>query len=60
MTDRDEIEFEEEADAAIEEGDVSRFREVVLYSTDWTVETILNQLARKNIQLNPNFQRRDA
>lgn len=29
-------------------------------STDWTTETILNQLARGNIQLNPRFQRREA
>jgi hypothetical protein len=60
MTNEVEIEFEEEADTTIEEGDVSRFREAVLYSTDWTVETVLTQLSRENIQLNPNFQRRDA
>ncbi|MFJ6096613.1 DUF262 domain-containing protein [Williamsia muralis] len=28
--------------------------------TDWTLETLLSQLRRKNIQLNPKFQRRDA
>jgi hypothetical protein len=31
-----------------------------LSSSDWTVETILNQMRRGNIQLNPGFQRRDA
>ncbi len=32
----------------------------VVTSTDWTTETILNQLKRGNIILNPKFQRRDA
>lgn len=32
----------------------------VVTGTDWTTETIVNQLKRQNIQLNPRFQRRDA
>ncbi|WP_146102129.1 DUF262 domain-containing protein [Nocardia nova] len=32
----------------------------VVTDTDWTAETILSQLRRGNIQLNPRFQRRDA
>lgn len=32
----------------------------VLWSTDWTAETILSQLHRKNIDLDPTFQRRSA
>jgi hypothetical protein len=32
----------------------------VLWSTDWTAETILSQLTRNNIDLDPNFQRRSA
>ncbi|MGW2665641.1 DUF262 domain-containing protein [Nocardia tengchongensis] len=32
----------------------------VVTDTDWTAETILSQLKRGNIQLNPSFQRRDA
>jgi uncharacterized protein with ParB-like and HNH nuclease domain len=28
--------------------------------TDWTTRTLLDQLVRENIQLNPRFQRRDA
>jgi hypothetical protein len=31
-----------------------------LWSTDWTTETITNQLAKKNINLSPKFQRRNA
>lgn len=37
-----------------------RFREAVLHATDWTTETIVSQLRRGNIVLNPSFQRRDA
>ncbi|MFI8254283.1 DUF262 domain-containing protein [Streptomyces filamentosus] len=37
--------------------DVTR---AVVTDTDWTAETILSQLRRGNIQLNPRFQRRDA
>lgn len=32
----------------------------MLAATDWTAETILTQLRRGNIDLNPRFQRRDA
>lgn len=32
----------------------------VLWSTDWTAETIISQLNRNNIDLNPTFQRRSA
>ncbi|HHN8405446.1 TPA: DUF262 domain-containing protein [Morganella morganii] len=32
----------------------------VVFSTDWTTETIINQIYKGNIELNPNFQRRDA
>ncbi|MBL0934561.1 MAG: DUF262 domain-containing protein [Rhizobiaceae bacterium] len=54
------FEFDEEDDASISNKGMERFSEAVLYATDWTVETILSQLSRNNIQLNPNFQRRDA
>lgn len=60
MAENDGFEFEEEEDASISNKGMERFSEAVLYATDWTVETILNQLGRSNIQLNPNFQRRDA
>lgn len=36
------------------------FSKAVLYSIDWTVETIFTQLKKGNIILNPAFQRRDA
>lgn len=34
--------------------------DAVVAGTDWTAETLLNQLRRGNIELNPSFQRRDA
>ena len=33
---------------------------LVVYSRDWTVETIYNQIKQKNINLIPKFQRRNA
>lgn len=33
---------------------------LVVYSRDWTVETILHQVEQNNIDLNPGFQRRNA
>lgn len=33
---------------------------VAIATTDWTTETVLSQLTKGNIQLNPGFQRRDA
>jgi len=38
----------------------SDFSDTVLWGTDWTTETIITQLKKGNIELNPNFQRRDA
>src|SRR4029077_4538780 len=32
----------------------------VVSGTDWTTETVVSQLKRGNIQMNPRFQRRDA
>lgn len=33
---------------------------LVVYSRDWTVDTILRQIEQNNIDLNPGFQRRNA
>jgi len=48
------VDDDEEAVAA---SDVGR---AVVTDTDWMAETMLSQLRRGNIQLNPKFQRRDA
>lgn len=34
--------------------------DAVMAATDWTTETLIGQLTKGNIFLNPNFQRRDA
>lgn len=34
--------------------------DAVVTSTDWTVETLISQLKKQNIKLDPSFQRRDA
>ncbi len=53
--------FDEEDEDSLEqplsEEDVSN---CVLFATDWTVGTVLDQLQRGNINLSPRFQRRDA
>ncbi|WP_273745831.1 DUF262 domain-containing protein [Morganella morganii] len=33
---------------------------LVIYSRDWTIETIISQIESKNIDLNPEFQRRNV
>lgn len=56
--DWDDVDGEE-----VEEEDKVQSEDVVdavVTDTDWTTETILSQLRRGNIQLNPRFQRRDA
>src|ERR1022692_3636066 len=40
--------------------DPSVFGKAVVFATDWTAETIVGQLAKGNISLDPIFQRRDA
>lgn len=34
--------------------------DLVVYSRDWTIATIISQIDQKNIDLNPKFQRRNA
>lgn len=34
--------------------------EIVVYSRDWTIATIISQIEQVNIDLNPKFQRRNA
>jgi hypothetical protein len=52
--------FEEEGDNGEYPGDYHRFSSAVVFGTDWTTETLVNQISRLNIAMNPRFQRRDA
>jgi hypothetical protein len=56
----DQVEFANEEESGAEAIDTSAFGQSVLWGTDWTVETIIAQLKRGNIEINPRFQRRDA
>lgn len=49
-----------ESDVDITTPDQISFSSAVLSGNDWTTETIISQINKGNIQLNPNFQRRDA
>lgn len=33
---------------------------LIVYSRDWTIQTIIDQIEQGNIELNPGFQRRNA
>lgn len=57
------FDVEEEKVGQESEEDLSSLQnlsQAVLWSTDWTTETIINQLQKGNIDLLPSFQRRDA
>jgi Protein of unknown function DUF262 len=49
-----------ESEEDLEGIDRSSVFDAVVVSTDWTAETLLRQIDRSNIELNPEFQRRDA
>lgn len=64
----EEVSFEEEDEALDYELEsngnpksvLDEISEIIVAGNDWTTATILDQLVRDNIQLNPRFQRRDA
>lgn len=49
---------EGEEDLKVDSLDI--FNKAVIWGTDWTTETVISQLKKKNIDLYPSFQRRDA
>lgn len=65
---KEEVKFsdeDEERDIEIDSkeellSELKELSEIVVTGTDWTTATILDQIVRGNIQLNPKFQRRDA
>ena len=50
----------EENEEELQTDYLNKLTDVVTWSTDWTIQSIINQLERRNIDLNPRFQRRDA
>lgn len=53
-----EVNNEEEEDLATDK--LKHIDEMAISGTDWTSETIVNQMDKGNIILDPDFQRRDA
>lgn len=51
--------FNEEDESDLKQR-ISNYENSVIWGTDWTTETIVNQLKKGNIDLNPKFQRRNA
>lgn len=61
INNENQILIEEEIESIEDDNcDPNNFSQAVVWGTDWTTETINNQLVKGNIDLNPNFQRRDA
>lgn len=56
------LEIEDQAEGLddVAEVDNKTVLQSVVSGTDWTAETIISQIDKGNIQLNPKFQRRDA
>lgn len=40
--------------------DIDGTKNIIVYSRDWTVETVVNQIEQGNIDLDPAYQRRNA
>jgi hypothetical protein len=56
----EDVELDDESAEETDDVDPSRISEAVVYYSDWTTETIVDQLRKGNIELTPRFQRRDA
>jgi hypothetical protein len=57
----DLLNFADDADDELDKREQPDFfAQAVLYGTDWTVRTLLQQIEDGNIDLSPDFQRRDA
>lgn len=64
---QEDLDFEAIEDEVIEDNqeiveDIEAFdaSKIVVFSRDWTIETIFSQITETNIDLNPQFQRRNA
>ncbi len=52
--------FREDIEPVEDESDLEELPDVIVQATDWTTDTLLGQIEKGRIQLNPSFQRRDA
>lgn len=58
--DNDSTDPSQEGEEDVDLSKADHISEAVVWTTDWTTETIVRALDRQNIDLNPGFQRRDA
>ncbi len=55
------VEQSDDEESSLEEDlGVPDYKDVVIYGTDWTVETLCRQIEKEVIDLEPSFQRRSA
>lgn len=57
---RDDVTDVTESEDDLQAIDPSMLGQAVVFGTDWTAATLIDQLRRENIRLDPIFQRRDA
>jgi hypothetical protein len=55
-----EYESQKESEDDLAQLGTDLIRQAVVSATDWTTETMISQIQKGNIQLSPDFQRRDA
>lgn len=60
MSDNKAPEDQQEDSSDLFQVNQRNFTDAVVTATDWTTQTVLSQLEKGNIELNPDFQRRDA
>lgn len=60
IEDLEEFEEGEEQEKDLKKDFILSISDTVTWSSDWTLESINNQIKRGNINLSPGFQRRDA
>lgn len=57
----EQLEYEKDYEDYIDETNgLQNYSDAVIWGMDWTTETIYNQISKDNINMNPEFQRRDA
>jgi len=62
---KEEDQFQEDFEPIEDESDLeelllTELSEAIVQATDWTTDTLLSQIEKERIHLNPTFQRRDA
>ena len=56
----EQSQLDNESEEDIQNISTLSFSDLAVSATDWTVDTLISQIKKGNIQLDPSFQRRDA